>query len=53
MRERCLRLPGDLREAPRLGLTGITFITLGARGVLAEKVAYDLNLASEILRHSA
>jgi hypothetical protein len=38
------------REAPRLGLTGITFITIGERGVIAERVAYDLNLASDVLR---
>jgi hypothetical protein len=39
------------REAPRLGLTGVTFITIGDRGVIAESVAYDLNLASELLRN--
>ena len=38
------------REAPRLGLSGITFITIGERGVVAENVAYDLNLASDVLR---
>jgi hypothetical protein len=38
------------REAPRLGLSGITFITVGERGVAAETVAYDLNLATEVLR---
>jgi len=38
------------REAPRLGLTGITFITVGEGGVIAESVAYDLNLASDVLR---
>jgi hypothetical protein len=37
------------REAPRLGLTGITLITIGERGVIAESVAYDLNLASHLL----
>jgi hypothetical protein len=39
------------REAPRLGLTGITFITIGERGIIAESVAYDLNLASDVLRN--
>jgi hypothetical protein len=38
------------REAPRLGLTGITFITIGDRGIIAERVAYDLNLAMDVLR---
>ncbi len=38
------------REAPWLGLTGVTVIAVGERGVVAETVAYDLNLASEILR---
>jgi hypothetical protein len=38
------------REAPRIGLTGVTSITLGRRGVIAESVAYDLNLASDALR---
>jgi len=37
------------REAPRLGLTGITLITIGERGVIAENVAYDLNLACHVL----
>ena len=39
-----------LREAPRLGLTGVTLITIGARGVIAETVAYDLNPALGVLR---
>jgi hypothetical protein len=46
---------GDLhffREAPRLGLSGVSIITVGARGVRAESVSYDLNLASEVLRAS-
>jgi hypothetical protein len=38
------------REAPALGLTGVTTITIGERGVVAERVAYDLNLASDVLR---
>jgi hypothetical protein len=37
------------REAPRVGLTGITQIELGERGVIAESVAYDCNLASDML----
>jgi hypothetical protein len=37
------------REAPRLGLAGVTCITLGERGVIAETVAYDLNLALDVL----
>lgn len=40
------------REAPRIGLTGITEITIGHRGVIAESVAYDLNLASDVLRRA-
>jgi hypothetical protein len=38
------------REAPRLGLTGISHITVGPAGVMSERVAYDLNIASEQLR---
>jgi hypothetical protein len=41
------------REAPRLGLTGITFITIGQRGVIAERVAYDPNLALNVLRNAS
>ena len=37
------------REAPRIGLTGISRIKANPRGVLAESVAYDLNLASDVL----
>ena len=37
------------REAPRIGLTGVAQIEIGERGVEAERVAYDLNLASDIL----
>jgi len=40
------------REAPRVGLTGISKIKIGSRGVIAESVAYDLNLASDVLRHA-
>jgi hypothetical protein len=38
------------REAPRLGLTGISLITVGEHGVIAEAVVYDPNLALEVLR---
>ena len=38
------------REAPRVGLTGISRIVVGAQGVIAEGVAYDLNEASDLLR---
>jgi hypothetical protein len=38
------------REAPALGLTGVATISIGERGVVAECVAYDLNLASDVLR---
>jgi hypothetical protein len=38
------------REAPLLGLTGVTLITIGERGVIAETVAYDLNPALDVLR---
>ena len=37
------------REAPQIGLTGVTEIEIGERGVAAERVAYDLNLASDVL----
>jgi hypothetical protein len=37
------------REAPQIGLTGVAEIEIGERGVVAERVAYDLNMASEIL----
>jgi hypothetical protein len=38
------------REAPQLGLTGIARILVGPRGVMAETVSYDLNMATEMLR---
>jgi hypothetical protein len=38
------------RETPRLGLTGVTSIAIGEHGITAEHVAYDLNLASDVLR---
>ena len=37
------------REAPRIGLTGVTQIEVGERGVIAERVSYDLNLAFDML----
>ena len=40
------------REAPRIGLTGISQIKASPRGVVAESVAYDLNLASDLLSAS-
>jgi hypothetical protein len=40
------------REAPRIGLTGVAEIEIGEQGVVAERVAYDLNLASDILRRA-
>jgi hypothetical protein len=41
------------REAPRIGLIGITRIEIGERGVISERVAYDLNLASDLLRRAS
>src|SRR5262245_53174768 len=41
------------REAPRIGLTGITRIEVGQRGVISERVEYDLNLASDLLRRAS
>jgi hypothetical protein len=38
------------REAPGLGLTGTSEIILGPQGIVAERVAYDLNLACGQLR---
>jgi len=38
------------REAPQLGLTGIARILIGAGGVIAETVSYDLNMATGTLR---
>jgi hypothetical protein len=38
------------REAPLLGLTGVTLITIGELGVIAEAVSYDLNPALDVLR---
>jgi hypothetical protein len=47
--------PGQLqfwREAPRVGLVGVSEIEFGEHGVIAESVAYDLNMASDMLRRS-
>ena len=33
------------REAPGIGLTGVTEIVTGPHGIVSERVAYDLNLA--------
>jgi hypothetical protein len=38
------------REAPLIGLSGVTEIEIGERGIIAERVAYDGNLASDVLR---
>ena len=40
------------REAPRIGLTGVTQIEVGEQGVIGETVAYDGNLASDKLRRA-
>ena len=40
------------REAPRVGLSGVSEIELGPLGVITETVAYDPNLASETLRRN-
>jgi hypothetical protein len=37
------------REAPRVGLSGVSEIEFGWQGVVVERVAYDLNLASNAL----
>jgi hypothetical protein len=37
------------REAPQLGLTGISEIRIAEGGVIAERAAYDLNLAFDVL----
>jgi hypothetical protein len=41
---------GYWREAPVLGLTGTAQITVTRRGVAAEAVVYDLNIACDALR---
>jgi hypothetical protein len=48
-RSSCLNGLQFWREAPRVGLTGISQIVVGERGVIAEGVAYDLNEASGML----
>jgi len=40
------------REAPRIGLTGITEIVIGPHGIVAEHTAYDLNMACGQLRRT-
>jgi len=40
------------REAPGLGLTGVTEIVIGPHGIVSERVAYDLNLACGQLRRA-
>jgi hypothetical protein len=41
------------REAPRIGLAGIAQIEVGEQGVIGESVAYEGNLASDMLRRAA
>jgi hypothetical protein len=41
------------REAPGIGLTGVTQIKVGEHGVIGESVAYEGNLASDMLRRAA
>ena len=41
------------REAPALGLTGVARIAVTPKGIVADAVAYDLNMATEVLRGSA
>jgi len=41
------------RAAPRIGLTGVTQIKVGDQGVIGESVAYEGNLASDMLRRAA
>jgi hypothetical protein len=41
------------REAPALGHTGSTRIVITPYGIMADVVAYDLNLASDLLRRCA
>jgi hypothetical protein len=40
------------REAPLIGLTGVAEVQVGERGVVAERVSYDCNLASDMLRRA-
>jgi hypothetical protein len=39
------------REAPGLGLSGVTRILVSEQGVVGESVAYDLNMACAVLRN--
>lgn len=41
------------REAPRIGLAGVTQIEVGDHGVIGESVAYEGNLACDMLRRAA
>ena len=41
------------REAPRLGLTGVAEVEVGERGVICDRIAYDGNLASDMLYRTA
>jgi len=41
------------REAPQIGLTGLTRIEIGEQGVIAESVTYDLNLATDIFSRAS
>jgi len=41
------------REAPRIGLTGVTQIEVGEHGVIGESVTYESNLACDMLRRAA
>jgi hypothetical protein len=41
------------REAPRIGLTGITQIEVGEQGIVGESVAYEGNLVSDMLRRAS
>jgi len=48
--------PGGIcfwREARRIGLAGIAQIEVGEQGVIGESVAYEGNLASDMLRRAA
>lgn len=40
------------REAPGIGLTGMSEIIVGPHGIVAERTAYDLNIACGQLRRS-
>src|SRR5262249_42112608 len=40
------------REWSTAGLSGVSDIELGEQGIVREKVAYDLNLASDMLRRA-